>query len=470
MDVVWFGLLVVGVAVLGMLAGGGRSREDIRARPALGRRLRAREPTHEPHGRHRDAPVPLLRRQRARAGRAVPWLRRVALTAVLHALGRASCVANVGSALARRRLREEGARRAATAYRIHRQMRFARLLILAGVVVAACGRTGNDGTLVTPAATSTGPAAVGPPAASTTRTAAPTGTPDVAAVKLVEFPVGAGQGPHDVAPAPDGGVWYTAQRTGELGYFDPKTGATRMVKLGSGSAPHGVIVGPDGAPWVTDGGLNAIVRVDPASKEVRAFKLPGPNVNLNTAAFDRFGILWFTGQSGFFGHVDPKSGAVRVLQSPRGVGPYGITSTPDGAIFYASLANSHIAAVDLKEDVATPIDPPTRGQGARRVWSDSKGVIWLSEWNAGQVGRYAHRLRRERDRSIRPTHRDVHVISARAAQRRGPPTAGTSRRGLGRDVGSGQAGADQDALAAVPNRREPESMRRSAPVGARGFP
>ena len=32
MDVVWFGLLVVGVAVLGTLAGGGRSREDFRAR------------------------------------------------------------------------------------------------------------------------------------------------------------------------------------------------------------------------------------------------------------------------------------------------------------------------------------------------------------------------------------------------------------------------------------------------------
>lgn len=32
MDLLWFGLLVVGVGVLGMLAGGGRSREDIRAR------------------------------------------------------------------------------------------------------------------------------------------------------------------------------------------------------------------------------------------------------------------------------------------------------------------------------------------------------------------------------------------------------------------------------------------------------
>jgi virginiamycin B lyase len=159
-----------------------------------------------------------------------------------------------------------------------------------------------------------------------------------------------------------------------------------MVKLGTGSAPHGVIVGPDGAPWVTDGGQNAIVRVDPASSEVKVFRLPGPNVNLNTAAFDHFGVLWFTGQSGYYGHLDPTTGAVKVLQSPRGAGPYGITSTPDGRIFYASLAGSHIAWVDLKEDIASPIDPPTPGQGARRVWSDSKSQIWVSEWNAGQLG------------------------------------------------------------------------------------
>jgi virginiamycin B lyase len=234
-------------------------------------------------------------------------------------------------------------------------------------------------------APSVAPIASAPAAASPAATA-PVSTPDISAVKLVEFSVGRGQGPHDVAPAPDGGVWYTAQRTGELGYLDPKSGATRMVKLGAGSAPHGVIVGPDGAPWVTDGGLNAIVRVDPTSKEVKVFKLPGPNANLNTAAFDQYGVLWFTGQSGYFGHLDPKTGVLKVLQSPRGAGPYGITSTPDGRIFYASLANSHIAWIDLKEDIASPIDPPTRGQGARRVWSDSKSQIWVSEWNAGQLG------------------------------------------------------------------------------------
>lgn len=32
--------------------------------------------------------------------------------------------------------------------------------------------------------------------------------------------------------------------------------------------------------------------------------------------------------------------------------------------------------------------PPTARQGARRVWGDSRGRIWVSEWNAGQLGMY----------------------------------------------------------------------------------
>jgi virginiamycin B lyase len=34
------------------------------------------------------------------------------------------------------------------------------------------------------------------------------------------------------------------------------------------------------------------------------------------------------------------------------------------------------------------LEPPTADQGDRRVWSDSRGRIWVSEWNAGQLGRY----------------------------------------------------------------------------------
>src|SRR5215217_1239382 len=147
-----------------------------------------------------------------------------------------------------------------------------------------------------------------------------------------EYRVPAGTHPHDVAPARDGGVWYTAQASGALGHLDPKTGKTRHVPLGAGSAPHGVIVGPDGAPWITDGGLNAIVRVDPATEQVTLYRLPGdrPGANLNTATFDARGILWFTGQRGVYGRLDPRTRALRVFRAPRGLGPYGITAGRDG--------------------------------------------------------------------------------------------------------------------------------------------
>src|SRR5207249_2907591 len=124
------------------------------------------------------------------------------------------------------------------------------------------------------------------------------------AAKLERFPVPGGSGPHDVAPAPDGTVWYTAQTKGALGRLDPATGRTTEVPLGKGSAPHGVIVGPDGTVW------------------------------------------------------------------------------------YASLTGNHIARVDPATGQATVIEPPTPNQGARRIWSDLKGRLWVSEWNAGQVGLY----------------------------------------------------------------------------------
>jgi virginiamycin B lyase len=205
-----------------------------------------------------------------------------------------------------------------------------------------------------------------------------------------EYPVPPGSHPHDVAPAPDGGVWYTAQRGGALGWLDPATGETRHIPLGPGSAPHGVIVGPDGAPWVTDGGQNAIVRVDPATDAVQVFPLPAGSgsANLNTATFDLNGVLWFTGQNGIYGQLDPAVGQVEVFGAPRGRGPYGITTTPAGDVYYASLAGSYVGKIDLETAEAEVLEPPTPGQGARRVWSDAQGRIWVSEWNAGQVALY----------------------------------------------------------------------------------
>jgi virginiamycin B lyase len=194
-------------------------------------------------------------------------------------------------------------------------------------------------------------------------------------------------GIHDLAPAPDGGVWFSAQRSGHLGWFDPLSGRTELVALGPRSSPHGVIQGPDQAAWLTDGGQGAIVRVAWPSRELRVFPLPEgtPYANLNTCAFDGDGDLWFTGQSGVVGKLAVKTGTVTVKPAPRGRGPYGICATPAGEVWWCSLAGSFIARIDRRTGESTIVEPPTRDQGARRVWSDSHGRIWVSEWMSGNL-------------------------------------------------------------------------------------
>src|SRR5215472_12966227 len=67
---------------------------------------------------------------------------------------------------------------------------------------------------------------------------------------------------------------------------------------------------------------------------------------------------------------------------------YGITGTPNGDIWFVSLAGSYLANVDLETGAVTVYEPPTKDQGARHVWSDSKGRLWISEWNSGNVSVY----------------------------------------------------------------------------------
>jgi len=227
-------------------------------------------------------------------------------------------------------------------------------------------------------------------------------------ITLREYPVPEGARPHDVAPATSmlyvndnvsknllkDIVWYTAQSSGELGKLNTTTGTTSHIFLGEGSAPHGVIAGPDGAPWITDGGLNAIVRVDPFTENVTVYPLPQGvgYANLNTATFDNNGTLWFTGQSGIYGKLSPSTGAMEIFDAPKGPGPYGITTTPNGAVYYASLAGNYVGLIDTESGQVTVLEPPTPDQGSRRVWSDSDGNIWVSEWNAGQLGMYDPQL------------------------------------------------------------------------------
>jgi virginiamycin B lyase len=79
---------------------------------------------------------------------------------------------------------------------------------------------------------------------------------------------------------------------------------------------------------------------------------------------------------------------MEVWDAPKGVGPYGITATPSGDIYYVSLAGSFLGKPDLETGETTVIEPKMKDAGTRRVWSDSKGRLWVSEWNVGNLSVY----------------------------------------------------------------------------------
>jgi virginiamycin B lyase len=166
-----------------------------------------------------------------------------------------------------------------------------------------------------------------------------------------------------------------------------------------------VIVGPDNAVWVTDQGANTVERIDPDTHEVTSYRMPNEQpMGPHTPAFDNDGILWFTGQgSGTIGRLDPQTQSIDIFPAPLGPGPYGIDATPDGEVWYVSLAQSYLANIDKQTGESTVYNPPTTAQGARRVWSDSQGRLWVSEWNSGQLSRYDPATEEWREWPLPPT-------------------------------------------------------------------
>jgi virginiamycin B lyase len=214
-------------------------------------------------------------------------------------------------------------------------------------------------------------------------------TREVNGYRIRTFDIGMKAGLHDVACDAGSFVWATGQRNGTLILLDARDGEFSDVDLGPGAAPHGVIVGPDGAAWVNEGGQNAIARYMPVGSRgrstVKLFMVPKADANLNTAVFDKEGTLWFTGQGGVIGRFEPKTEKMEAWNAPRGHGPYGIACTPRGAVWYVSLAGNYLAQIDTATGKPRIVEPPTPQQGARRVWSDSRGRLWISEWNSGNV-------------------------------------------------------------------------------------
>src|SRR5215831_6697534 len=112
------------------------------------------------------------------------------------------------------------------------------------------------------------------------------------------------------------------------------------------------------------------------------------NANLNTAAFDHQGVLWFTGQNGVYGRLDPETGAIAVFDALRGTGPYRIATTPDGQVFFASLAGSYLGHIDVETALSSCWSRPCRAKAHRAFAPTAAASCGSRGWNNGDLFRH----------------------------------------------------------------------------------
>ena len=129
---------------------------------------------------------------------------------------------------------------------------------------------------------------------------------------------------HDVAPAPGGLVWWTAQqrrKARDPRYQDRLNQArSSWARTPPRTASSEARTARPGSPMAARTPSSATI---PKTEKVAVFKLPeetGGYTNLNTPTEDGNGNIWFTGQNGWHGKLDVKTGKVSAWKSPKGRG------------------------------------------------------------------------------------------------------------------------------------------------------
>ncbi len=197
---------------------------------------------------------------------------------------------------------------------------------------------------------------------------------------------------HDVALAPDGSVWYTAQRANALGRLDPRRGTGEFKEFAlptPNSGPHGLISDGDGNIWYSGNSAALIGRLHPKTGKVTEYRMPDPAArDPHTLAFDRRGILWFTVQQGnFIGRLEPKTGAIKLVLVPtRDARPYDIKINSKGIPFFVEFGSNKVGSIDPATMKVTEYHLLNPAERPRRMAIAADDAIYYTDYANGYVG------------------------------------------------------------------------------------
>ena len=163
---------------------------------------------------------------------------------------------------------------------------------------------------------------------------------DPATGGVTEYPMpdSRARDPHTPIFDQKGILWFTVQQGNFVGKLDPRTGEiTLRTSPTPNSLPYGIVVNSEGIPFYSEFGTNKIASINPTTMEITEYTLPA-GARPRRLAIAPDGLVYYSDFSrGYLGRLDPGTGRLNEWRSPSGAAssPYGIASTPDGAVWYS---------------------------------------------------------------------------------------------------------------------------------------
>lgn len=195
--------------------------------------------------------------------------------------------------------------------------------------------------------------------------------------------------PHDPEYAPDGSVWYTAQRASTIGRLDPKTGTFKEFETPTpNSGPHGLVADKDGNIWYTGNAAGLVGKVDAKTGKVTEYKMPDPAArDPHTPIIDHNGILWFTVQgAGFVGKLDPKTGDIKLAAAPARSRPYGIKINSKNVPVFDLFGTNKMGSIDPATMKITEYPLPDPASRPRRMDIAKDDTVYYTDYGRGYLG------------------------------------------------------------------------------------
>jgi virginiamycin B lyase len=214
--------------------------------------------------------------------------------------------------------------------------------------------------------------------------------PKTGDVTEYKMPDAKAEDPHTAVFDARGILWFTVQVGSMVGRLDPRTGKIDLKAVqGQRPLPYGIAINSKGIPFFCEFGTNKMAKINPQTMAITEFKLP-EGARPRRMAIDAEDKIYFTDyEGGNLGRLDP-TGAVKMWASPGGAksAPYGITITPDGAVWFSEsgMKPNTMVRFDPKTEQFARTTIPSGGGTVRNMVATPDGRVYIACSGVNKVG------------------------------------------------------------------------------------